>query len=124
MTATLATDTSTTTLTDVLGFVLGSAEQSDIERLYAAIKQRQQVLRAVKAAAVSEGATVKLEGLSPKYLNGLTGAAQNIQGQRCDVKLDETSTMTLRFTGRRFFVPPGVTNYVVTGVPLSCAGVQ
>ena len=113
-----------TSLAETLSFILSKADDADIDRIYSAIRQRQQGLRAIKAAAVSVGAEVALTGLSPKYLNGLTGTVKSINGQRCDVELDETSTMTLRFSGRKFFVPQGVTNYVVNGVPLSCAGVK
>lgn len=115
--------TTTVTLQDVIGFIVTSADDADIDRIHDALRQRRRALAAVTAAAVRPGMDVRLDGLSPKYLNGLTGTVESINGNRCSVLLDEESTQNLRFAGKRFYVPIDMTNYIMRGVPLQCAKV-
>ena len=113
----------TFTLADVTSFILTSATQDDIERLYAAAKSRTRTLRDVVAAHVQAGATTKLQALSPRYLNGMRGTVTSIRGARGDVLLDEESTRNLRYLGfRKFHIPAETSQYTVVGVPLSSIG--
>lgn len=105
---------------DVQAYIWADASAEDIERIYTACKERNRLLKAQRAAEVSVGTAVTLRGLSPKYLNGLTGTVESIKGQRGAITLDEASTETLRWAGKRYYVPEGVTNFVLNGVPLSC----
>lgn len=112
-----------TTLADVTSFILTSATQDDIDHIYAATKSRTRTLRDVVAAQVQVGATTTLQGLSPKYLNGLRGTVTAINGTRGDVLLDEESTRNLRYLGaRRYHIPAETTQHTLTGGPLSCIG--
>lgn len=70
-----------------------------------------------------------LSGLSPKYLNGLTGEVvldpNGRSGARAFAcKLDEASTNRLRWAGSRFYIGPDVKEYVLPGVPMQCFVVQ
>lgn len=109
------------TLQSVLGFVASHATERDIEQILEAAQTRRKVLAQVRSAALSVGTKVTLGGLRPKYLNDLSGTVRIINGQRCDVSLDEASTNRLRYAGKRFIVRPDVTSYVLKGVPVTCA---
>lgn len=81
-----------TTIQDVLDFVALHADQPDIENIWAACKRRQKYLRdnraASNAASLRPGDRVRLSGLSPKYLNGLTGEVVDVLGgTKVQVKL-------------------------------------
>ncbi len=62
-------------------------------------------------------------GVGPKYLNGLKGDVQELDVNRCAVRLDEESTMTLRFSGTRYSIPNEVKRYVLKGIPRQCCEV-
>lgn len=112
-------------LTDTLLFIETQASTEDIDRIWDSIKARRKILSRVRAAAVERGAEVTLAGLSPKYLNGLSGKVTKIEGERCQVELDTESTNTLRWTRQtRFFVEANAEHYTVRGIPLGCAVVQ
>lgn len=116
-----ATATAPLTISDALEFIRSHATASDIEKIYAATKERTRNLRAVTAARVQAGANATLDGLSPKYLNGLTGTVSSIQGARGDVRLDARSTRDLRYLGaRKYFISADTTEFTLRGVPLSC----
>ena len=103
----------------LLSFIIMEADEHDLDRIIQSVKDRRKVLRDARAAAVQIGADVTLDNLSPKYLNGLEGTVVVISGKRADVRLTEKSTGLLRFSGTRFHVPEGTTEYVLRGVPLS-----
>ena len=110
-----------TTISDI---VL-NADEDDLNRIIQSVKDRRKVLAAARAADVHIGATVMLTGLTPKYLNGLTGVVvrdpHGRSGTRAfGCKLDKNSTALLRRSGTRFFVAEGVEEYVLPGVPMSC----
>ena len=115
---------SETTARDAVAFILARADETDIANILAAVKTRRRLLGQISAAAVKVGATVTLEGLSPKYLNGLTGTVKNISGARCTVTLDEASTNDLGFRSTRFYLLPGQKNYDLNGIPTQCAKVR
>lgn len=107
-------------LSDALNFILTGASNEDLSRVIEAIKNRRTILSTINAAAVTVGAAVKLDGLSPKYLNGLTGTVASISGRSATITLDARSTTDLRWNGRRrFFIAEGATEYPLGGIPLS-----
>jgi len=107
-------------LSDALNFILTGASNEDLTRVIEAIKSRRSILSTINAASVTVGASVKLDGLSPKYLNGLTGTVSSISGRSATINLDARSTQDLRWSGRkRFFINDGVTEYPLGGIPLS-----
>jgi hypothetical protein len=114
-----------TTITDVLGYIAGSATDDELERVLHAYKTRRKMLQQVRAASVTVGASVTLDGLSPKALNGLTGTVASIDGNRASVELDADSTTRLAFTNTRFAQRAmskhnvGGT-YTVPGIPMGC----
>ena len=115
---------SETTPADVIAFIVARADETDLANILNAVKARRKALGQINASAVKVGATVTLEGMSPKYLNGLTGVVKSVSGGRCSVLLDEGSTTQLRWSGTRFHVREGVTEYLMGGVPTQCAKVR
>ncbi|AVZ70901.1 hypothetical protein SLUN_00075 [Streptomyces lunaelactis] len=103
-----------------LEFITLHATQSDLDRVYAAAKQRTQTLRDLRAAAVSEGTEVRLSKIKPKYLNGLTGTVKTVEQKRTraivSILLDEESTENMRHI---LYVERGVKRHLLTGVPAS-----
>lgn len=110
-----------TNLTTATEFVLSHASREDLSRIGEAIKQRRVILGTIAAASVATGSSVRLDGLSPKYLNGLTGTVKTLDAKSAAVELDETSTEKLRWDGfRKYTVPDDTKRYLLRGVPLSC----
>lgn len=108
---------------NLLSYIVLNADEGDLERIIQAVKDRRRTLRDAVAASVTEGATVTLDGLSPKALNGLVGDVVTIRGKRADVLLTEKSTDGLRWTRTRFYVDPDVKRHLLAGVPTSCCKV-
>lgn len=113
------------TLTDVTAFIVSEADHDALDRIGDAIRQRHQALKEITAAAVRKGADVRIEGIKPKYLVGLTGTVEAIQStgrQRvADVRLDEDSTDRLRWEPKsKIVIPEGTKRYLLTGIPLPC----
>ena len=113
-----------TTITHVLDFIAGHADERQIDTILETVKGRRKTLDRHRALAVRKDQKVTLNRLTPKYLNGLTGTVTALNDQRCTVTLDEDSTNTLRYTGRRYTVPPTMKNYPLQGVPTSCCEPQ
>lgn len=114
------TATTTHSIAQVLDYVHSHADEQDLDALREAIKTRHAVLGQQRAASVRRDAEVRLDGLSPKYLNGLTGTVESISGNRADVRLDEKSTTRLRYAGRKFFIPNDEEKFLLSGVPKQC----
>jgi len=113
-------------LSDVVGYVLESADENDLDGIAQAMKSRRNILRVKAAAAVTEKATVTIDGISPKYLNGLSGVVKEIvngRGQHATVTLDKASTHKLAFSSDKYGFLAGRDSYDLTGVPLSCCKV-
>jgi hypothetical protein len=112
------------TRTDLIRFVLDQADEADLDALGEAARQRRTSLRAITAAAVKEGAPVKIRDIKPKYLNGLTGtvkAIETIRAKRCAVvTLDRDSTQQLAIASAKYASLINHDSYDLTGVPLSC----
>ena len=95
MTATLANPN----INDVATFIHQASEES-IGTIQQLIANRRKNIQNERAAQVTIGKTVTLTGLTPKYLNGLTGEVADLSGTRANILLDEDSTLTLRLTDR------------------------
>jgi len=111
-----------TTITDVLGYIATKATLDEVWVIFKAVKDRDRSLRKETAAKVSVGAEVKLDGLSPKLLNGLTGTVRSINGSSANVDLDSSSRLLLSDKDRshKFYLYyDGETPYAMK-VPLSC----
>lgn len=114
------TTTAPSSVTEVLDYVHSRADEQDLEALIQAVKTRRHVLGEQRAATVRIGTKVQLDGLSPKYLNGLTGTIEATKGARADVRLDKASTNKLRYAGRKFYVNANTEEYLLTGAPKQC----
>lgn len=116
------------TTPDVVDYIVGGATEGDLAVIINAINLRRKALRAISAAAVTVGAKVTLDGLSPKYLNGLTGTVKSVQGARCTVTLDVASTDRLSWNSRYTVTVQALKNtdgtYDFAGIPSSCAKVN
>lgn len=112
-----------TEFSDVAAYIATQADAEDITRIYDLCKTRNRALRDARSAGVRVGSNVVLAEISPQYLIGLRGVVESISNKRgakrATVTLDADSTHRLRYAGDRFFVPPDVETYDLTGVPLS-----
>ncbi|MEW2434252.1 hypothetical protein AB0952_08725 [Streptomyces caniferus] len=113
------------TLESAIGYITLHATQEDLDRIYAAAKQRTKALRAVRAAAVTKGADIRLGNCNPKYMSGLAGVVVEVrQGRsttRVDIELDQESTEILRLHRD---IPHGVERHQLNNVPASICHVQ
>lgn len=111
-----------TTISDI---VL-SADEHDLERIIQAVKDRRKTLSAARASSVQVGMQARTTGLTPKYLNDLTGVVERGNTRlpgRMAIRLDEGSTDLLRWAaarGRKFFIPASEKNYLLDGIPTQC----
>ena len=96
-----------TTITHVLDFIAGHADERQIDTILETVKGRRKTLDRHRALAVRKDQKVTLNRLTPKYLNGLTGTVTALNDQRCTVTLDEDSTNTQR--GQRRPSPTALT---------------
>lgn len=116
--------TATLELADVVGFVLQSAGETDLDGIARAIKSRRSVLREIAAAKVGVTAEVTIADISPKYLNGLSGVVKEIvdgrRGRIATIALDKGSTSTLAYSSSKFRFLAGQESYDLSGVPVSC----
>lgn len=112
----------TLTITDTVDFLHSQATEQDLDTVLQAIRLRRKALGNITASAVQVDLDVRLDGLSPKYLNGLTGKVTDLKGDRATVRLDENSTDTLRVRsrGKRFYIPELTAEYDLGGIPMSC----
>lgn len=112
--------TATITIEDVFEYVHGHADEEELDSLVEAFKARRKALSQKRALNVKVGTEVTLSGLSPKYLNGMSGTVETVNGTRADVRLNEASTRRLRYSGKRFYVPEDEEQYLLPGVPKGC----
>lgn len=112
---------------DLITFVLNQAGEDDLDALADAARRRRDALRAIAAAAVSEGNRVTIRDISPKYLNGLTGTVKTIETirkKRCAVvTLDKDSTQKLALSSARYDWLFNQDSHDLPGIPLSCCKV-
>ena len=114
-----------TTPADVIAFIVARADDTDLANIIGAVNARRKTLRTIAAASVKPGLKVTLSGLSPKYLNGLTGTVKSVEGQRCTVTLDRDSTDRLSWNARFSHTVQALKHedgtYDFGGIPSSCA---
>lgn len=84
---------------------ISTATAEDLDVYIDAIRRRRKDLTAIRSADVRSGSEVKTAGMSPKYLNGLTGTVTEITGQRCTLLLDPHSQDMLRGTKFAYQLP-------------------
>ncbi len=112
-------------LRDVVEFVLERAEGNDLEEIAQAMETCRQILQERDAAEVTEQMTVTLAGLTPQYLNGLSGVVTKIARDRgrprVTVTLDKRSANTLAFC--KYGHVTGHDSYDLEDLPLSCCKV-
>lgn len=106
---------------DVKNWVITQATADDMEVIKRAMATRKELL----VDEIAEGDEVRLGGISPKYLNGLTGKFHGREGRRGKargiVTLDEASTQILKVKGaQRFFIPSGTKEFRLGGLPMTC----
>lgn len=106
------------TINDALTYILTEASDSDLDRIYDALKRRRRALLDSRALLVRVGDRVTTKDLSPKYLNGLEGTVIHIRGKRADITLDEHSTNAIRGTKHGPSSDSEVTKYTLRGCPL------
>jgi hypothetical protein len=110
-----------TEYTDVVAWITSEATADDVARLEIVLQVRRKGLRTAQAAQARHGMAVVLDGLSPKYLNGLIGTIDGLNGRRCSVLLSPESTDRLRHTTqKRFYVSADMTRFLLRGVPTTC----
>ena len=116
---------SETTADDVVRFLNTCTDMTVLRTIARQASHRQKQVETRAAAAAEIGTRVTLAGLSPQYLNGLTGTidSRSTRGKaRVDIRLDAASTAALRSRNTsRFYIAPSAETYVVHGVPIDCA---
>jgi hypothetical protein len=87
------------TYRDVLDYV-GTASREEITGIHEAANARARLLRDLKtaeaAATIKVGDRVTLNGLRPKYLNGLQGEIKATDGTRATVELGKVDAVMAR----------------------------
>jgi hypothetical protein len=100
--------------------ILALSSDADLATVAQVVKDRRTEL----SMRLEIGRTVRIDGISPKYLNGLTGRVSDIQRGTgkpiATVTLDVASTARLRAVGRRTFIAPQEQNHPLGGIPLVC----
>lgn len=113
------------TVEDLVSFIDG-ADDSALDIVVRACNARRDRLRDSSAAALKAGTVVRLDGLSPKYLNGLTGTVDFISRGRSGrakpriaVALDSASQKTLLSRNPHQCLIGEYKN-LLTGIPAEC----
>ena len=82
-----------TAFNEILNSIHSGAVDGQISLLFDALRDRQKTVRKISeaqnVATLKPGTAIVLDGLSPKYLNGLTGTVASIQGTTVGIKLDQ-----------------------------------
>lgn len=117
-----------TGINDVIAYIHHEANEHDITGIVEAMKLRRKMINAERASTINIGDTVRLDGLSPKALNGTRGEVTSINAQRTrtDIELDQPSCVKLALSRTRFarVVSIGATSYLLRGVPISCCIIE
>jgi hypothetical protein len=66
----------------VLSYIHSTNEDGDLDVIFDACRARRKTLGSIKAATVKEGDRVRIDGISPKYLAGVTGTVTSIDRSR------------------------------------------
>lgn len=115
--------TTTSTFSLALEYVRNHAGNTELEVIFDAASARREELQQIEAAKLTVGATVTIDGVSPKYLNGLSGTIDSLHGSRAGVMLDAASTARLRSASKRYYVPTDVDQFLLSGIPKVCCAV-
>ncbi|MGP4001732.1 hypothetical protein [Streptomyces sp. 8N706] len=114
-----------TTLEQAITFILNEADEDGVEKVFNAGNQRMKTLRTIRAAAVTEGAKVRIHGIKPKKWEGLEGEVKRIENKRTRINvtllLTKESTEELRLRGH--WIPGDEERYEATGIPASACKV-
>ncbi|WP_031510882.1 hypothetical protein [Streptomyces megasporus] len=113
-----------TTIDQVIDYIANRAGETDVSRIITTLKGRQETLQAIRAAAVTEGARVRITNIRPKYLENMQGEITRIVQKRTryvTVLLNEASTEMLR--QHRPGIGWDVKRHELTGIPASCCQV-
>jgi hypothetical protein len=107
-----------TTLQEVVA-AIDSFDKDQLDIVATALRAREKYVREAAArqalATLQVGQKVTLKGLSPKYLNGLTGTITARDGEKFSVEFDEHSAWQARRYGKNVRVPPGCIDPVTEG---------
>jgi hypothetical protein len=102
---------------EVVEFILTQASAEDLAEIKEACSLRKQAL--LRSVKVGDAVRVT-DGISPKYLTGLTGTFKSRKGKRVTIVLDTKSTAKLRSVSDRFFIPAETKEYTLAGLPEVC----
>jgi hypothetical protein len=102
-------------LEDVADFIASRATEEDCQAVFALARNRLRALQEIQAIGVRAGVRVELDGLTPKYLNGICGTVRVVRGRRCDLDLDEPSIKRLASTRHSYVASTGG---VLMGIPV------
>ncbi|MFF4924310.1 hypothetical protein ACFY4B_27310 [Kitasatospora sp. NPDC001261] len=116
--------TSTVTVADVAAYLASQATDPEIDRFFELSHQRTKFLNSARAAMLTTGDAVRIQGMSPKYLNGLQGKVGPIntsrKGPYTTLLLDKASTAKLRKASKSYYIPADAEDFGLEGIPLSC----
>ncbi|MGA5819808.1 hypothetical protein ACPC54_18350 [Kitasatospora sp. NPDC094028] len=116
--------TDTVTVADVAAYLSGQATDPELDRFFELSHQRTRFLNTARAAMITAGNTVRIQGMSPQYLNGLQGTVGPInpsrKGPYTTLLLDAASTAKLRKAAKRYYIPADAETFDLEGIPLSC----
>lgn len=105
---------------DVRNWIVTECSAEEIDKVKGDLKARRDIL----VSSIVEGDVVRVTGISPKYLNGLTGAFRLERGRRGkargSVMLDEVSTAILKSKKGNYYIPEGAKEYLLIGIPMVC----
>ncbi|MGP3776991.1 hypothetical protein ACTWJ8_39780 (plasmid) [Streptomyces sp. SDT5-1] len=109
------------TLSTLTTYIATEASDADCDRILAVMKERRKALRQQAAAAIVVGLDVEVVNIKPAALKGHRGTVKEIDGRSATVKFTAESTRELRHArSRQIFVPAGVTELEMDGIPLVC----
>lgn len=106
---------------DVRQWIITESSSEDLERLRNDLNSRKDIL----VSHLKPGDNVRTTGLTPKYLNDLTGSfcgKDSVRGKpRGSVTLDPASTALLRAQCHgRCYIPDDLEEYRLPGIPMTC----
>lgn len=86
-----------TSANDVIAAVMRGELDEDLDALLDAVIARRKNAARRRAASLTIGDRVRIEGISPKGMNGATGTVKGMRGKRVEVEIDKEFA---RFAGR------------------------
>ena len=84
----------TNTVTNISDVINSLTTREEITLAYSLLKARSNTVNlltsANNVANITNGTRVRLQGLSPKYVNGKTGTVMSVKGLKIQIRLDES----------------------------------